>query len=341
VADWVQNRLLAPSVIKEYLTRFSASRFIVDYLGSEAWTENVLSILRDLIGQLARGLHAPEVVAFLEVALKDQLHNQKIAGPLGRLLGNWIRSGDHHAMWDAILSATQKAVRGSEAREFARRILVRSLNEYRRSRILRRLAVGAARWLDIVNEEEIVNALLSKIHEVVHEAYHNPSHPLRVKIDTLLLEFADKLATGDSASVSVLEKLQAALIEGTDAQEILRNGLQRLSHTVDEQLRLPDSDLVRLIRRIFQEHLDVLRGDPDGQKRLDAWVQSVAIELVERHHDAIGEMVCASLRNLSDDALIAQIEEKIGRDLQYIRLNGAIVGGLVGAMLAIARLLGS
>jgi len=341
VADWVQNRLLAPSVIKEYLAGFSASRFILDYLGSEAWTENVLSILRDLIGQATRGLYAPEVVAFLEKALKDQLHDQKIAAPLGRLLGKWMRSGDHHAMWDAILSATQKAVRGSEARVLARRILVRSLNEYRRSRILRRLAVNAARWLDIVNEEEMVNALLSKIQEVVHEAYRNPPHPLRVKIDTLLLEFADNLAAGDPASVSALEKLQTALIEGMDAQEVLRNALQRLSQTVDDQLRLPDSDLVRLMRRIFQEQLDVLRGDPDGQKRLDAWLQSVAIVLVERHHDAIGEMVCASLRSLSDDALIAQIEEKIGRDLQYIRLNGAIVGGLVGAMLAIARFLGS
>src|SRR5215470_377879 len=66
IADMVQNRLLAPSVIKEYLAGFSASRFILDYLGSEAWTENVLSILRDLIGQATRGLYAPEVVAFLE-----------------------------------------------------------------------------------------------------------------------------------------------------------------------------------------------------------------------------------------------------------------------------------
>ena len=341
VADWVQNRLLAPSVIKEYLAGFSASRFIVDYLGSEAWTENVLSVLKDLIGQVARGLHAPEVVTFLDRALKDQLHNQKIAVPLGRFLAKWLRSGDHHHVWETILSALEKAVRGPEAREFAHRILVRSLNEYKERRILRSFAVDAARWLDIVNEEEMVSALLSKIQGVIHEAHHNPQHPLRVKLDGTLLEFADNLAAGDSDAVSMVEKLQTALIEGTDAQEILRNALQRLSQTVDEQLSLPDSDLVRLMRRIFQERLGVLRGDPDGQKRLDAWVQSVAIELVERHHDAIGEMVCASLQSLSDDALIAQIEGKIGRDLQYIRLNGAIVGGLVGAMLAIARFLGN
>jgi uncharacterized membrane-anchored protein YjiN (DUF445 family) len=68
-------------------------------------------------------------------------------------------------------------------------------------------------------------------------------------------------------------------------------------------------------------------------------VTEVALELMEKRHEMIGQMVRGSLEKLSDLDLVGQIEEKVGQDLQYIRLNGAIVGGLAGAVLAIMKLL--
>jgi uncharacterized membrane-anchored protein YjiN (DUF445 family) len=68
-------------------------------------------------------------------------------------------------------------------------------------------------------------------------------------------------------------------------------------------------------------------------------VRQIALDLVEKRHDRIGEMVRGSLEKLSDLDLVGQIESKVGRDLQYIRLNGAIVGGFAGAVLAIIKML--
>ena len=64
-----------------------------------------------------------------------------------------------------------------------------------------------------------------------------------------------------------------------------------------------------------------------------------ALELMEKRHEMISQMVRGSLEKLSDLDLVGQIEAKVGQDLQYIRLNGAIVGGLAGAVLAIVKLL--
>jgi len=96
-------------------------------------------------------------------------------------------------------------------------------------------------------------------------------------------------------------------------------------------------ELDRLIRRILRERLDGFRKDVGTQKKIDTGVCNVATELVEKGHTQIGAMVRKSLGKLSDRHLVSQIEEQVGTDLQYIRRNGAIVGGLVGAILAIGK----
>jgi uncharacterized membrane-anchored protein YjiN (DUF445 family) len=183
-----------------------------------------------------------------------------------------------------------------------------------------------------------VDALLRKLEQWVQEARGNPDHPLRERLNAILLDFADGLATGRPESTESFEKVRSALVEGTDTREYIEKALSRLRQTLDSELSTAGSDLDQLIQRIFREQLIRFRSDSEAQGALDAWVRKVATELVEDRHTQIGVMVRGSLNKLSDLHLVAQIEEKVGADLQYIRLNGAVVGGLVGAILALIRL---
>jgi len=99
--------------------------------------------------------------------------------------------------------------------------------------------------------------------------------------------------------------------------------LSRLRGTLESELDSPGSDLDQLMVRILRERLEAFRKDPVQQGHVDAWVRDTAISLVDKRHKKIGEMVQSSLDKLSDLDLVAQIEDKVGDDLQYIRLNGA------------------
>ncbi len=154
-----------------------------------------------------------------------------------------------------------------------------------------------------------------------------------------MIEFADKLAVGDADAVSVIEKLQAALINGTHVREMLQRMLRRLSDTIEKEFQKSGSDFNNLMRRTFHDRLDIFRADAAAQERVDRWVTEFALELMEKRHEMIGQMVRGGLEKLSDLDLVGQIEEKVGQDLQYIRLNEAIVGALAGAVLAIMKLL--
>jgi len=205
--------------------------------------------------------------------------------------------------------------------------------------LLKRLAIELAHGLNIVNEEDIAAVLLSNVEETVREARSNPTHPLRARIDGILIDFADRLAVGDADAVSLIEKLQRALVDKTDAREILQSMLRRLGGTIEREFQESSSDLNTLMRRSFHQRLDSFRADQLAQEKVDRWVTKAVLELMEKRHEMIGQMVHGSLEKLSDLDLVGQIEEKVGRDLQYIRLNGAIVGGLVGAVLAFFKLL--
>jgi uncharacterized membrane-anchored protein YjiN (DUF445 family) len=337
IADMVQNRWLSPDIIREHLARFSASRHLLDYLSDERRAESALSLLRDLVGQIASGIDEPEVSSFLNRVLKDQLAEFDLAGPMGRWIGAAMRRGDHHAVWETVLSALEESAQGEEFREAARKMLSRAIHEYKEGGFFRGIAVELAETLDIVNKDEAVDALLRNVVRVVREARGNPRHPLRERMDGVLLDFADGLAAGHPEAVRTLEKLRNAFVEAADTGVYIGKALARLRETVDSELTKPGSDLDRLIRRIFRERFEGFREDANAQSKVDAWVRNVATGFVEKRHAAIGEMVRGSLEKLSDLDLVSQIEQKVGTDLQYIRLNGAIVGGLVGALLAVGK----
>jgi uncharacterized membrane-anchored protein YjiN (DUF445 family) len=339
IADMVQNRWLSPEVIREHLNRFSASQQLLERLSDETDAQVVLSFLRDLFRKLTGGIDRPEVSGFLERSLKDQLKSIDLAGPLGLWMATAIRRGDHQAIWDTVLSSLEQAMQGTELREVLGRVVDRAIQEYREGGFLQGVTVQAAETLRLFKKDQVVDALSRRLEQWVEEAQGNPDHPLRQRLNAILLDFADGLAAGRPESLESVEKIQRALVEAADTKEYIANALHRLRESVDSELSTDGSDLDQLIRRIFREQLMRFRSDDKAQAALDAWIRNVATEIVEDRHAQIGVMVRGSLEKLSDLHLVAQIEEKVGADLQYIRLNGAVVGGLVGAILAIAKLL--
>jgi len=118
---------------------------------------------------------------------------------------------------------------------------------------------------------------------------------------------------GNADAVSVIGTVRIALVEGADAREILHRALRRLGETTNEEFENFDSDLNELMRRDIQHRLDVFRANRTAQEKVDGWVRNIALGLVEKRHDMIGQMVRGSLEKLSDLDLVAQIESKVGQ----------------------------
>jgi len=338
IADMVQNRWLSPEVIEEHLGRFSASRALLEYLGDGSRREKLLVVLRDLLGKIVEGLDGPEIAGFLSRTLQDQVKGIDLAGPLGVWMEQAIARRDHDAVWDLLLTSLTRSLGDPEIEVLFRKLSRQALDAYKEGGLHRKVVLNIAEAVDLLDDRTVARALLDNLAVFVREAKGNPGHPIRQNLDAVLLDFARALSSGEPEAVSTVNTLRARLVENTDAVEIIRKVLGQFRETALKQLDRPDSDLAALMRRFLNERLAEFARDPDAQEKLDAWVRETAVELVRKRHAYIGEMVRGSLEKLRDIDLAAQIEAKVGSDLQYIRLNGAIVGALVGAFLAIVRM---
>jgi uncharacterized membrane-anchored protein YjiN (DUF445 family) len=147
--------------------------------------------------------------------------------------------------------------------------------------------------------------------------------------------YAERLAAGDPHAIEQVERLRTAVIDSLEASPLVADTLARLRNQLEQDLAHADGYLSGLIdRELHSGILDLLR-DPERRAWFDEWVRTTANDLLRRHHDQIGLTVRENLEALETRTLVAQIEERVGADLQFIRLNGAVVGGLIGVLLAL------
>jgi uncharacterized membrane-anchored protein YjiN (DUF445 family) len=173
----------------------------------------------------------------------------------------------------------------------------------------------------------------------LRKAAGDPAHPLRRATLGGVGRWVDRLAAGDPDAVAQAERLRAALLESLETAPVVRDALARLRRELETQLDDPASALSSLVDRKLRSGLLELLDDPERRATFDRWVRTTADDLLRRYHHQIGVTVRENLEALDTGALVRMIEARVGNDLQFIRLNGALVGGLVGLALAAVHLL--
>ena len=137
----------------------------------------------------------------------------------------------------------------------------------------------------------------------------------------------------------MINNLKKKFVENADAQGIIQDILIRFKITVLHQLQGNDTPFMTLLVVNLRRLLDELQSEKTAQQNIDSWMRETITQLINKYHHEIGNMVRTSLWRLDDVGLVTQIQEKVGNDLQYIRLNGAVVGGLAGILIALVNLL--
>ncbi len=333
IVTMVEEDWLSPDVIGSRLARLSPSTLILDWLRDPAHVERLGAPLRDLLRGVARTLSEDEVSGFVERALQRQLRELPVDAGTGTWLARVVRSESAGVAFASM--ATSLA-------NLAARPKTASQLHWWLERTARRLRAGGKRLVPFVLrrkmvQRRIVEAACETAATELRSAARDPEHPLRRAVLDAAGGFADRLAAGDADALAQAEQLRTAVLESLEAGALVRDTLASLRAQIEQELGDPASTLSALIDRKLRAGIVDLLEDPERRAVFDRWVRATADDLLRRHHHEIGLTVRENLEALETGALVAQIEERVGSDLQFIRLNGAVVGGLVGLGLAVAR----
>ena len=131
---------------------------------------------------------------------------------------------------------------------------------------------------------------------------------------------------------------------GEVASEMAIQAIARELTSREEGDGLDSSPFLPHTRRLVdavQSFGERLRDDPTLQARVDGWIASTAVEVVERSKGEVGEVIASTVARWDASDATERIELQVGRDLQFIRINGTVVGGLVGLVIySVGQLLG-
>lgn len=342
IVEMVTKRWLTPEIIKEKLSNFSASDAVLKYLEKAENRATVIAVLRDVIRTALSSMDKPALAKFMATTLRRDLLSLNLGEPLGRWLAASLRDGDHEPLLDACADLVAEELHKPERRESIKVVIVRAVKaateRYKDEGLIKRFFTNVAEFFGGLDYDAIADKMYATLEEEAREMRANRRHPVRQKLTSVLLEFAAQLESGKGDAADQFRSLQQRLVERLDLVELLEKTLARLQKELLDDLERPEGVVVPMLERMLDSACQTLREDADMRHKVDEWVRTAMASLVDQHHDEIGKMVRTSLERLDDQALVRQIEEKVGDDLQYIRLNGAVVGATAGVVLALLKL---
>jgi uncharacterized membrane-anchored protein YjiN (DUF445 family) len=258
------------------------------------------------------------VRAFLSRTVAAELRKADVAGAIAEVLDVLTERERHHALLDEALAGLDELL----AREDTRRFIAEEVRKNTPA-ILRVINQVLDLKLDDKAALRIVDVALRKVSEVRRDR----GHELRERFDLFVREFIRRLKTDAATREKVHRMRDEALDSPALAQYI--GGLW-------DQLRawLPGGMQARLRGMIVRlgEKLD---ADPAIQRWIDEQILEAAPTLVEEHRAKFGRFIEDQILSWQEEKLVAELERHIGPDLQYIRINGTVVGAAAGLAIAV------
>ena len=186
------------------------------------------------------------------------------------------------------------------------------------------------RWTGL--DETLASSVLDGLYKLLAEVIVDPEHPLRAKVEEGLAKLADDLQHDEELRTKV-ERLKGELM-GNPAVSVWWQGVwERLRTAMLSRLRRPAGEASGQLAEALTELGRHLRDDPHLQLQINRFARRALVGISVRYGDQIVRLVSETVKRWDAETVTTRLESAVGRDLQFIRLNGTLVGGFVGVVI--------
>lgn len=326
LGEFIQGEFFSRERIIAVVDTVDPALRIARWLHHEDNAGRVAAWLRKGLHNAGGLLNEGEVRAYLQQAVSRHVLSTDLAALAGRLLASLTRSGRHQEVLDLLLRYSAGQLRRPELQQTLNVMFAEKLPLY-----FQRLK----HWAGTRGGEFTARTLA----ELLEEVEQNPDHPLRGHFDSWLQEFIGKLQT-DPDYRWRLEQLTHKLAEHPALHRYVDNVWREWREAAFQDLGSEDSRFETFLARQISRCGDVLENDEAMRRWVNERARHHAPQWVERYRHRLGQFIADKMKEWNEAELVEKLELNIGADLQYIRINGALVGGLVGLVIhAVSRYL--
>ncbi|WP_341998004.1 DUF445 domain-containing protein [Microbacterium sp. LWH7-1.2] len=321
LGEFVETEFLRADVVRAKLNQTAIAARLGEWLSAPAHAERVAAEASVMAGSVLRALSDDDVRDVIEELAREHLIAPEWGPPLGEWLERIIEAGAHHGAVD-LAADTIAAWLAANKASFT-------------GVVSRRLPA----WVPSVAHRFVDDTVYNEAVKFVAAVKADPRHPARVAIDGYLGRLAGNLQH-DPATIGRFEDAKLAVFDSPRVRELAGEAWTTAKTGLLRSLADPGSGLRRRGVEALVEIGERLTTDAALQHRVDTWVTDAAVFLVDRYRRDIASIISDTVERWDPAETTEKIELMVGRDLQYIRLNGTIVGALAGlAIFSIAHAL--
>lgn len=326
LGNFVQGEFFSRDRIMTVIDTVDPARRVARWLRNPGNAARLAAWARQGVRNAGGLLNEDEVRRYLQRTVSRHVLATDLAGLAGRVLAGLTRSRRHQEVLDLLLQYMAGQLRRPELQETLNTLMAEKLPLY-----FHRLK----NWAGTKGGAFTARTLA----ELLDEIDADPNHPLREHFDHWLQEFIEKLRTDPDYRYrleQLTEKIAAHPALSRYVDEVWNEWRAVLARDLDS----PDSRFEAFVSRQITRFGDVLENDPAMRDWMNDKARLYAPQLMDRYRARLGHFIADKMKEWNESELVDKLELNIGADLQYIRINGALVGGIVGlALHAIGRYL--
>ena len=317
MADFLRSNFLTPQVVARRMGSMNLAGAVGSYLADPkaAQDTRIRAGAGELAVEVLESLDPDRLGTQVRSGIAAQLEKLEIAPLLGGMLDAMIADGRHKPLIDKIIRWAGLVLEDNEA-------LVRDMVHRRANAVLRFTGL----------DERLANSVIDGLYKLLAEVLVDPQHPLRDKIEEGLQELAKGLRE-DPEMQERVERMKRELLHNPAIADWWQGVWERIRARLIRSIRDSGGTGPGYLGETLAELGAALRDDERLQMQVNRFARRTAVGIATRYGDQIVQLVSETVRRWDATTLTDRVEGAVGRDLQFIRINGTLVGGLVGVTL--------
>ncbi len=301
-------------MVRGRLASLGVARRVGEWLAAPGSAERVTREASAALRGVLAVLRDDDVQAVVSEAVTRRAAATSVAEPMGRMLATVVADGGHHGVVDLI------AVRAHDWLAVNHEDVVHRVTE------------KTPGWTPKFLDHQVGERVYKELMRFVTDIRDDSRHPARGAVDRFLADFAAELQE-DPATIARVERAKADLLARAEVQDLIASTWAAVRSLVLTAAEEEDSELRLRITRGVREFGARLAADRRLQAKADTWLQDAAQYVVDTYREEITSLISETVAGWDADEASRKIEANVGRDLQFIRINGTVVGALAGLLI--------
>ncbi|MBR0694529.1 DUF445 domain-containing protein [Bradyrhizobium lablabi] len=317
LGEFIENNFLEAGPVEAKLRQIDFGSFIAEWLRDRKRAEDLARFVLRMLPEAFAATETSGLLKFINRRVTAQILSIDLAPIAAGALRGFVQEGKHEGLLDDILRVMHQTLTRQETmaviRDKVRAEMPTLLKLYRADKF-------------------VVNRIIASATKFFEEVRNDPEHPFRGEFDRMLLSFVERLG-GDKAFADRINGLKRDLLARPELANLGRAIWSNVKDFIERSASGESQVLQQQLARMFVEAGEALAGDAELRGEINQGLVAILRTVVAEQKSGVSTFIADQMKAWDMEQLLQLIEVNVGKDLQYIRFNGSVIGGLAGLAL--------